>query len=186
MEEPEESDSKIQKEDRLKQIKNLRFKIKDLQVQLNLIRNQLSQNPGFEETLRLNHKSTYLTDLIQTKLKQIIDLQDRQKLVESYERECDSIQQNLKRLDKQVNQISNGDIRALKNNITKLKFIPNLDQKFNNQIKRPKNVLTTGYPSNSPSHRKLLKSCTDGNNRNLMKLIHTSERIKFSEINQKL
>jgi hypothetical protein len=47
-------------------------------------------------------------------------------------------------------------------------------------------VLDTGYPSNSPSHRRILNSCSDKRNRNLIKLIHTSERIKYNEIKQKL
>jgi len=139
-----------------------------------------------DEVLKLQLKRTLLSETTSQKLRQIIDLQDRQQLVETYARECDSIKDNLNRLGNQVNHICNGNIGALKKQISQLKFIPNVDQKFKNQIKRRKNVFDTGYPSNSPSHRKLLNSCSNKKNRNVIKLIHASERVKFNEIKQKI
>ena len=77
-------------------------------------------------------------------------------------------------------------MRALKKQISQLKFIPDVEQKFKNQFKRRKNVLDTGYPSNSPSHRKILNSCSNRKNKSVIKLIHATERVKYNEIKQKI
>jgi len=64
--------------------------------------------------LQLQLKKTFLNESISSKLKQIIDLQDRQQLVETYAEECGTIQANLNRLGNQVDQVCNGNMQALK------------------------------------------------------------------------
>ena len=83
-------------------------------MQQNFIDTLLKQDRNAEESVKLQLQRTQINDTVSLKLKQIIDLQDRQLLVESYSKECDSIQKNLNRLGNQVNKVCDGNIGALK------------------------------------------------------------------------
>lgn len=59
-----------------------------------------------------------------------------------------------------------------------LKFSPKRDSKIVIKPKVLPKQTDTGYPSHSPSHQELMDRCIDFNSKPVVKLLHTTEKIK--------
>jgi len=79
-----------------------------------------------------------------------------------------------------VNRLTAGDLKVVRARRNRLKYQPDKDiTSILNKGLAIRKKEDTGWPTDTDTHRKLMKNCFNRNNRSVVKLIHTTEKIKY-------